>query len=471
MLLGLSLTVRAHVAELRAVDSIAYPITPLEPGDQCPDFELAPLVNTEQERLRLSDFKGKLVILDFWATWCGSCMVAMPKLNDLQEKYKDRVQVIGVTYEDKEKITDFCRSREERLNKAFTKFPTVTDDTILGAYFPRVYIPHVVWIGTDGKVLAITDTDEVTEENVSNILDKQPVHLNAKTDRNRRDDIDIRKAFFLENMTAPLYSNEGVTEGGIRYRSVITRSADKVWGMGGSYRGTGRILSINSPLESLFGLAYGFEAFPSGEALTLSVQMNRMAWEVGPNGFYDRPEDEEEKLEFYKSSDNSYCYELVFPDYYEPEKSNKKTGVYVDTTRRELSWIASNIMKQDLAKWTGFHAAMVPRKVKALVLTLTDSTKIVSGETYEKSEYLQGVRAVFKDSHMRNFKRAIPWYALQLAPPLIDETNYYGPINMKLDCNPFSVPDLQRELAKYGLKLKEEDRVMPILVVRNDLDF
>ena len=52
-----------------------------------PDFTL----KDEQGRdVRLSDFKGKVVLLNFWATWCGPCKIEMPWFVDFQRKYKDR---------------------------------------------------------------------------------------------------------------------------------------------------------------------------------------------------------------------------------------------------------------------------------------------------------------------------------------------------------------------------------------------
>ena len=62
---------------------------------KAPDFTLASL---EGDWLTLSDLKGKVVLLNFWATWCGPCKMEIPDLNRLQEKYQDAgLVVLGIT--------------------------------------------------------------------------------------------------------------------------------------------------------------------------------------------------------------------------------------------------------------------------------------------------------------------------------------------------------------------------------------
>ena len=48
--------------------------------------------------VRLSDFKGKVVLLNFWATWCSPCAAEVPELVKWQSEYKDKLQILGVTY-------------------------------------------------------------------------------------------------------------------------------------------------------------------------------------------------------------------------------------------------------------------------------------------------------------------------------------------------------------------------------------
>lgn len=65
--------------------------------DPAPDFKLETL---DGKPLRLGDYKGKVILLNFWATWCGPCRAEVPDLVGLQEKYKDRLQILGLVVDD-----------------------------------------------------------------------------------------------------------------------------------------------------------------------------------------------------------------------------------------------------------------------------------------------------------------------------------------------------------------------------------
>jgi len=77
-------------------------------GGIAPDFTSRSLTGNE---LSLSSFKDKYIVLDFWGSWCGPCMVGLPKMKEYYSKYKDKIEFIGIG----------CNDKEDRLKQAIQK--------------------------------------------------------------------------------------------------------------------------------------------------------------------------------------------------------------------------------------------------------------------------------------------------------------------------------------------------------------
>ena len=73
----------------------------IEIGKSAPDFELTKLDGTN---VKLSDLKGKKVILNFWATWCGPCQQEMPDMEAFYKEHKENVEILAINYTPSEKV-------------------------------------------------------------------------------------------------------------------------------------------------------------------------------------------------------------------------------------------------------------------------------------------------------------------------------------------------------------------------------
>jgi peroxiredoxin len=100
--------------------------------------------------VKLADFKGKVVLLDFWATWCGPCKFEIPAFVDLQNKYRDQgLVVLGLSVDDPiEKLKPFAA--EYKMN--YPVLVGLDRDDFQDAYGPIWGIPTTFLIGRDGNI-------------------------------------------------------------------------------------------------------------------------------------------------------------------------------------------------------------------------------------------------------------------------------------------------------------------------------
>jgi len=112
-----------------------------------PDFTLQSL---DGKTVRLSDFRGKPVVLNFWATWCGPCKIEMPWFVDLQKQYGPAgLQFLGVAMDDAstKDIAEFAESMK-------VNYPILIGKESVGdAYGGVQFLPETFYIDRNGKVV------------------------------------------------------------------------------------------------------------------------------------------------------------------------------------------------------------------------------------------------------------------------------------------------------------------------------
>ena len=138
-----SLTLRGLAFSLGLLTNLG--VLAAEVGEKAPSFSIVSL--TSNETVSLDDFKGKVVILDFWASWCGPCMQEIPRVNAVVDAYGEDVAVLGVN------MGEDARTVERAVEARGMRYPSVLDPrSALGTKFAVQSIPLVVVLDATGRI-------------------------------------------------------------------------------------------------------------------------------------------------------------------------------------------------------------------------------------------------------------------------------------------------------------------------------
>ena len=151
------------VAGQRAGKKAALGIGARGEGSLAPDFELP---TTDGKTLKLSDYRGKAVLVNFWATWCGPCKIEMPWFVELQEQYGPQgLQIIGVSVDEgpREDVVKFAQ--EMKLN-----YPIVYgSNAVADSYGGVPGLPTSFYVDRNGRIVATNSGLVSHSEIVKNI--------------------------------------------------------------------------------------------------------------------------------------------------------------------------------------------------------------------------------------------------------------------------------------------------------------
>ena len=135
---------RVLLAATIGVCAVAY-AAPIAPGALAPDFTLRTL---DGPNLRLQEQRGRVVLVNFWATWCGPCRQEIPHLSKLYDKYRaSGFVLLGVN------VDDDTKNAVELAAKLGLKFPVSLDnDKKVSRLYDLSAMPSTVLIDREGKV-------------------------------------------------------------------------------------------------------------------------------------------------------------------------------------------------------------------------------------------------------------------------------------------------------------------------------
>ncbi|TXJ28256.1 MAG: TlpA family protein disulfide reductase [Chitinophagaceae bacterium] len=397
-------------------------IRPLTVGDTLPaNLVLENVVNYPASKIHLGKLKNDLIILDFFATWCGACLHFLPKLDSLQEQAG--VKTLVIADEPPSKVADFF-SKKGRMKP---HSPIVCSDTILQSLFPNKIIPHTVIIYKN-KVRAITYPSQVTVNSINNIRADENFKLPLKRDNF---DYDTEKRL--------LVNDNGGASNLLLLQSSLIKNLSGVGSM------AGRIEEKENNLTREY-----FINFPVIELISIALP------DAGTNRVLLKVKDSTKFIYFPDdwdiwSLDNAYCYEIIYPKGTSLSKRNKKLlsdlklffglNCYYDSLYTDC-WVLRQTgtgIKQSREKVTS--VSLLGNDVYTRQMTNAPMSKLLFALNYQ-----------------------VP--ARSLNPIVLDETGFTGTLDLRLplkDLTDFHA--LAKLLAGYNISLTKEKRIIKLLVL------
>lgn len=419
-------------AQDKIVRDYGYPplvpgIAELKIGDQVPDILIDKIINNDKRSIRTSDYKDKLLVLDFWDIYCTTCIASMPKLDSLQKVFGDQVKLLSVTYQPEEMITKFFKTnRFLNEHKPPVNRASVVDDRILRSYFRYETNPHVAWI-YKGKVVAITGGEYITANNIQTVLEGKAVDWVLKTERfDSSLPFVVVNTLWQEASESPYYGYSVLTgqatavpaEGSIHFIQDKVNNHTRVAILNQDIFTTYRMLLFNTRSDEYNQKNAYANTHPSRTVLELKNSSGIMY-----NKEYGDYTDWLKK--------NVICYEQV------------KQGI-IDRTVMAKSAV------HDLNNRLGLYVRYEKRKVKCLVFVKTDKPVADTRTTQEGGTVI------------------LPYLVANLDfegkyPPFIDETGFTGGLNFqKYDG---TIAGLRKEMQRHNLDLIEAEREIEVMVI------
>lgn len=407
-------------------------------GKRMPEIEIKNIADYALKSAKVSQFKGKWLILDFWNKGCTACIHSFPKVNELQRKYADRVQIVLVGLED----------AEEQIRPMYAKFKEKLKLQLVHAFdsllFKRLDIyscPHVVIVDTLGIVRVVTS--ELNPESLKNLLDgRQSVWLPTyfrQHDTVRRTgeiNIDINKPLFL--------NNNGGSDTSFLFRSLLAK-----WKPGMPYY-LGSILK-NDIRHGSFQIAGA-----TMKKLYLFAYAGKYLWserekeygQIYPEPILELKDSSLFHADF-KTGDNVFCYSYVFAPNSITEKGLK------DILRSQLDAfckITSSFETRNMPYWS----------LEIANGDLANRLRSNGDSTY----YKELPHAKIDAKNMPISKLIGRFYANLSTPlPFIDKTGLNTNIDISLDCILSDINSIKEALNKYGLDLQIRYKDMQVIVL------
>lgn len=417
----------------------------LDTGEMIPDYSFNICTDNKIEQVRLSNYKGEMILFDFWGIDCAVCISSMPYMLDLQTRFKGKLRIFLVTRNSDKEIRELLEGKTERLSQkiiqAGQQLSFITSDTILSKVFPHTVNPLHVIIDANRIFRAIAFAGTSTVQNIQNFLMGKPVrwaNYYFPDIDSRNLDTWVSKRIGFENHLLQ-YSfftkRDKKAYVGLKYVKEVDPGTKKIT----------RLNFINYSIEHLYRAAYYGNPMNRDIIVIESADTNR---------FYF-PRETSAVSEWLDN--NSFCYAIKIP--------NAQEDIF-------------SFMKTDLDKFFKLDSKMERRIIKCLVLkrlpAKADKLKTKGGSPDSNTTFDKDNSGSLKvvNMPMNYFFERIREdyiYSRNIRVSFLNETDYRANIDIDIPWaqDNYSISSLKKSLQERGLDIVEEYKEMEVLVLRD----
>lgn len=448
-------------------------ITAIKVGEKMPDIPLGTVINNHTGKTRFSEFRGKLIILDFWNTHCQGCIAHFPVMSSLQKKFGDRIQIFLVNHEEtQEEITkNLPKYKHGTVNVIPADLPSIVSrkhgDNVLNKLFPPAGVTgYHIWIDANGIVRLRGDGILNTyEKKIQDLLDGKEISY-----------ITDEGANFLHNKTQnpggkyPLYEELQKVNGSIvQYNSVFTKIAPEI----ANYYGADIINYVDTVSGTIRNSFYNRSIL---QLYTDAVQTPVLKSEWQNRGGCL-------SVEIIAKDKTKYSADfLPNPGRITDEWMRENIFCYEQTTPLNFSeQVRKEYMLEDLNRFFGGMYGTVgqleKRKISCWLIVRNSNEDKLKTKSNDNRFFVKNLTEngkQFVQYQNASFQTAVGPLISQLKiqqnclEPIINETGYSGMIDIVLPEKIKSLEELREALRPYGLDIIKKEKEINVLVIKEN---
>ncbi|MEP2669075.1 MAG: TlpA disulfide reductase family protein [Cyclobacteriaceae bacterium] len=405
----------------------------LDIGIEFPELRLTDVQNFNKKELRVNDFRGNWLVVDFWSPHCGTCIGSFPKLKEVQDHFDSKLKMILVSDQN-----------SEPAKKAFKVFSIKADVVLPIGFNSEIYrmievpwVPFYVIIDPDGIIRAKLDYQDFTVENIQKVINGQEMVSDLATST-----VDAFKPMLVDG--------NGGEGDDFLYRSLLMK-----WKKGIPASGVTHINAHYGNLIQMLGVSLKRLYFAAYQDTLHPYPVNYFSNIKSSYGKYWL----EPVLELADTSSfiwspglekNLFCYSLSVP----PSR----------TSSIELQ----RMVQRDLKNYFGYEVSVEKRMMPCW--------KLVANEKAKNLLAVKDDPIIYEDNNFVGFKiQNLPmseiitklWWSFQTEPQFVDATGITQNISIKLEADMSDFEQVKKELSKKGLDLVRGQCLFETIVIRD----